>query len=204
MIDVWVPVGSVAALAAVFVTLVIFLIQGSGAKKGRLANARHAAISEVLSTMEKSIRMQRRPFILRFWSKPELDYALTVPRLLHELGPDENAVASWISWQVQRMTIATSDSASVRIGIDMTARLVDWGKGTKSVEWFKEQSPRPLVPADMNVPLLNRVRRTGSQMVSGVITGVAIAPFLVLGVLIVRELEHFRTEIDRPVRRARR
>jgi len=95
MID-WGAVTGVVAVLAVVTTLVIFIIESRRRAAEEREKVRSEAISRVLDAMETSIRRNQGTLSsLRFWAHPDLEYALVIPRLVHDLGPKDSLIVVW-------------------------------------------------------------------------------------------------------------
>lgn len=139
MID-WGAVTGVVAALAVAVTLVLFIIESRRrAVEGR-EKVRREAISRVLGAMESSIRRNQGILnSLRFWAHPDLEYALVIPRLVHDLGPKDSLIVMWAIGQTQAMLLATSDKSAAKIGREMCLKIVEWGQGRVNDDWLKSE-----------------------------------------------------------------
>ena len=93
MID-WTAVAAIVAALAVVVTLILFIIDRRRQAVEERARLKREAISRLLDSMETSIRRNQGALsVLRFWEHPDIEYAVSVPRLVHDLGPENLAVS---------------------------------------------------------------------------------------------------------------
>lgn len=141
----WVAITAIATGCAVVVSLILFIWESRQRVARDRRERRHEAVSRVLDTMEIAVRKQQRPIFVRVWSKAELDYALAVPRLRHNLEDLDVALPRWAMRRTQEMLDACSDKESREIGIDIGSKLVEWSHGTIPTQWFANQlAERPL------------------------------------------------------------
>lgn len=161
MID-WTAVTAVISASAVVVTLIIFMLQSRRRTVEARRQARHDAISRVLSAMEATVKRQRVPLLLWMGSS-EIDYALVVPRLLHELDQKDEAVGQWVLKQTQSMMSAPTDRASQVIGIATSLKLVEWDRGRVKTAWFVTQVGNPSGLATFKLTTKQRTRRGTSR-----------------------------------------
>lgn len=180
MID-WAAVASVVAALAVAVTLVLFIVESSRRAVEDREKVRREAISGVLRAMETSIRRNQGILSsLRFWAHPDLEYALVIPRLVHDLGPKDSLIVMWAIGQTQAMLSATSDKSAAKIGREMCLKIVEWGQGRLTDDWLKSELVDDPVRVDFRVPwraqFLRMVSRTKDSLISsGVLSILAFA-----------------------------
>ena len=158
----WTAVSAVISASAVVVTLILFMLKSRRRTLDARRQARHDAISRVLSAMEATVKRQRIP-VLSWLGSAELDYALVLPRLLHELDPKDEAVGQWVLQQTQSMMSAPSDRASQKIGIATSLKLVEWDRGTVDTAWFVTQVGEPSGLGTFTATRKQRARRWSSQ-----------------------------------------
>jgi len=160
----WTAIGAGASALAVIVTLIIFMLQSSRRRRESIAKTRHESVTRVLDLMEASVRHSRRPYFLRMFSNPELEWTLLVVRLVHELGKDEESIAVWVQGQSHRMFKAASDRAALRIGIETASALVDWNRGERSTKWFMEEIHREGPVGPLRITRMQKARRAASRV----------------------------------------
>ena len=170
MID-WGAVTGVAASLAVAVALGLFIIESRRSAREARERVRRDAISRVLDSMETSIRRNRGILsALRFWAHPDLEYALVIPRLVHNLGPRDSLIVMWAIGQNQAMLAATSDKLAAKIGREMCLKIVEWGQGRVSDDWLKLSLAKHPVEENFRVPrpaqAVRMISRTKDSMLS--------------------------------------
>ena len=163
MID-WGAVSGVAAAVAVTVTLVVFIVEIHRRAVQERESIRRAAISRVLDAMEASSR-RNQGFLssLRFWAHPDLEYALILPRLIHDLGPKDSLIVMWAAGQTQAMLGATSDKSAAKIGREMCLKIVEWGSGTVTDAWLSNALDIRPASGEFLVPRRSQVLRMLSR-----------------------------------------
>lgn len=176
----WTAVAAAISAVAVVVSLVIFTVESRRRAAEARKAATHDAISRVLQTMESAVRWQQKPVFIRMFANPELDYALAVLRLRHELPNEESPVAQWTLSQAQLMMAATSDRGSRDIGVQVASKLVEWGQGAVPDEWFLTELGLHPPQAQFKVPRERRRRRSLSRAKESFIEGTAIALVVML------------------------
>lgn len=62
-----------------------------------------------------------------------------LPRLLAELPPGDQSVATWVARRVQHLHAATSRKSQIEIGADVATRVLEWGRREIDATWFSEQ-----------------------------------------------------------------
>ncbi|MFU8946434.1 hypothetical protein ACLRGF_06840 [Mycetocola zhadangensis] len=165
----WTGLGVIVSALAVAVTLAIFIVQTWRHDKEARARVQHDAVSRALTTMEASIRRQAIPFPFRAPASTELDFALLGARLAHELSADNRVIAKWVLGKTEAMRLAPSDRAALKIGVSMTAKLVEWNEGTVDKSWFRADIDKTVVSsaATARTKLLRRrASRTGQGMLT--------------------------------------
>jgi hypothetical protein len=142
----WAAATAILAAIAVVVTLWLSIAESRRRAAEERARLKRDAISRMLTTMEVSIRRNQGSLnSLRFWSSPDLEYALAIPRLLHELGAENRHVSYWVFGEIQLMLKSTSDKGASEIGVKMCMKLVEWGHGAVPDDWFEtELKSKPL------------------------------------------------------------
>ncbi len=175
MID-WTATTAVVSAVAVVVTLILFMLQSHRRTIDARRQARHDAISRVLSAMETTVKRQSVP-LLSWMGSSEIDYALVLPRLLHELEAKDEPVAQWVLKQTQAMRSAPTDKAAHSIGVAMSLKLVEWDPGNVTMAWFVEQVGDPSDLGKFKLTMAQRVRRWSSK------AGTALAGWTALFVL---------------------
>ena len=176
----WTAVSAAISAAAVIVTLALFIHDGGRRADEARQAATHDAISRVLQTMESAVRWQQQSVFVRMFANPELDYALAVLRLRHELPNEKSPVAQWTMLQTQIMMAATSDRASRDTGVQVAAKLVEWGHGAVSDDWFLAELKAHPVQAEFTVPRERRRRRALSRAKESFTEGIAIGLVVML------------------------
>lgn len=161
MID-WTAVSAVVSASAVVVTLILFMLQSRRRTREAHKQARHDAISRVLSAMESTVKRQRVP-LLSWMGSSETEYALVVPRLLHELDEKDEPVGQWVLKQTQSMMSAPSDRAAQSIGVAMSLKLVEWDRGKVDTAWFVTQVGELSGLGAFKVTKQQQVRRWSSK-----------------------------------------
>ncbi len=73
------------------------------------------------------------PTVARLWHKPELDYALLVPRLLVGLPKRDRAIATWLATQVNLMNAASTQNQVFKVGLEASSRIANWRRSANVV-----------------------------------------------------------------------
>ncbi|WBM80675.1 hypothetical protein KIV56_04560 [Cryobacterium breve] len=120
------------------------------------------------------MRWQQKPFFVRMFANPEIDYLLAVLRLQHELPNEDSPVAIWVMSKTQLMMAAASDRESRDIGVQIAGKLVEWGNGRVSDAWFLQELKFRPVEADFRVPRARKMRRYLSRSKEGLSVGAVI------------------------------
>lgn len=127
------------ALVSVLVTVMLFAItQGVLVRSARQA-ARTSMIDTVLTALERVARTHSRPVVVRLWTRPEVEYALLVPRLLVGLRRRERVIAVWAQTRVNAMLAAETQGEVVVIASDLSGKLSEWYLGQRSRGWFDQE-----------------------------------------------------------------
>lgn len=175
----WTGVAAIVAALAVAVTLILFIIDRRRQAAEERARLNREAISRLLDTMEASIRRNQGAFsALRFWDHPNIEYAVSVPRLVHDLGPGNLAVSGWAFSQVQAIIAAPSDKRATQLGIAMAMKLVEWGQGSVDDEWFQAKLRKNPWASDFRVGHKPRWKRGWDRLKRST---VALLALFVLG-----------------------
>lgn len=177
----WTATAAAISAGAVIVTLALFIAEGRRRAEEARKAATHDAISRVLQTMESAVRWQQRPVFVRMFANPELDYALAVLRLRHELPDANSSIALWAMSQNQLMMAASSDPESRDIGVKVAGKLVEWGHGQVPEAWFKEQLDLHPPQASFRVPRSKRIHRGLSRSKESLLTGAVLGGAIVIG-----------------------
>jgi len=139
-------VAQLAALLSIVVTVGLFAYTQVSTIRASRSHAREAAVLEVLNALDRITRRRTWPTVARLWHKPELDYALLVPRLLVGLPKHDRAIATWLSTQVNLMNAAPTQGQVFKIALEASSRIASWHTGGVPTAWFEEavraHSPR--------------------------------------------------------------
>lgn len=142
---------------------------------GRDPAPSRAAVGRVLDTMEKAVRRQSWPYPLSAWPRPELDFALLVPRLYFELDVQDRPVAEWMTARAKDMVAADIDKKAQSIGVATCLQLVAWRNKKVPTSWFAEQvklrSAQPAVPTSR----WKNVRRAGGNVGPALVFWIVVA-----------------------------
>jgi len=162
-----------AAPISVVVTLGLFAYAQVATLRSSRKRARDAAISEVLAALERLTRRRTWPSVARIWHKPEIDYALLVPRLLVGLHPRDRIVATWLTTQVNLMNAATSQGAVFQLALNASTTIANWHIGTVHRSWFETEvaAHRPRLPRGTVRVLLTSLGAGATLWVSGFMAG---------------------------------
>lgn len=155
--------GSVAAAAAIMVTLGIFSVESYRARKAARANARREAVARVLDVVERASRAHVLLPISRVWTKPEMEMSLVLPRLVSELEPADRDVATWVARRIQRMQLARSDKDAIRIAQRVGFELAAWQHGSRPTGWFTAELVDDPFDPHLRIPKSTTVRRGITQ-----------------------------------------
>ena len=188
MID-WAAIGAIVPALAVVVTLIIFIVESHRRGEENRARLKREAISRLLDSMESSIRKNQGLLAsLRFWESPDITYALAIPRLIHDLGPENAAVSAWAMSQVQKMIASTSDKQAANIGTQMSMKIVSWGQGTVPSEWFAAELRSHPLDVNFKVRGSQRIKRGSRRFVASGISELALFSLIAGSIAIVRQL----------------
>lgn len=130
---------TVVALCSVVVTVALFAMTQLLLMRSARQDARASAVDAALTALERVARTHSRPVVVRLWTKPELEYALLVPRLLVGLRPKERIVAVWARTRVQAMAAAKTQGEVVLIASDLSAMVSEWYLGQRDAAWFRQE-----------------------------------------------------------------
>ena len=125
--------------ATLSVTIMLALLELRRRRRDAAEVRRTQIVGRVLDTLERGTRAAARAPIAGWWSPNELEYALLLPRLLAELPPGDESVATWVARRVQHLQAATSRKSQIQIGADVATRILEWGRREIDVAWFTEQ-----------------------------------------------------------------
>jgi hypothetical protein len=135
-----------AALISIVVTVGLFTYTQVTTMRAGRSQAREAAVLEVLDALDRITRRRTWPTVARLWHKPELDYALLVPRLLVGLPKRDRAIATWLATQVNLMNAASTQNQVFKVALEASSRIANWHIGEVPTSWFESavraHSPR--------------------------------------------------------------
>jgi hypothetical protein len=124
---------------SVVVTVALFSAAQLLVVRSARQTARAAMINDVFTALEHAARVQARPVVVRLWSRPELEYALLVPRLLVGLPRKERIVAVWAQTQVNTMLAAKTQGEVITIAADLSGKIAEWHLGQRHRAWFAQE-----------------------------------------------------------------
>jgi len=127
------------ALVSVLVTVVLFAITQVMLVRSARQAARASMVDNVLTALERVARTHSRPVVVRLWIKPEIEYALLVPRLLVGLRRRERVIAVWAQTRVNAMLAAKTQGEVVVIASDLSGKISEWYLGQRSRGWFEHE-----------------------------------------------------------------
>jgi hypothetical protein len=188
MVD-WAAIGAIVPALAVVVTLIIFIVESHRRGEENRARLKREAISRLLDSMESSIRKNQGLLAsLRFWESPDITYARAIPRLIHDLGPENAAVSAWAMSQVQKMIASTSDKQAANIGTQMSMKIVSWGQGTVPGDWFAAELRSHPLEVNFKVRGTQRLKRGSRRFVASGISELALFAMIAASIDIIRHL----------------
>lgn len=145
-----------AALISITVTVVLFAVTQILTIRQHKKEARSASVTRVLDALDRVARRHAWPVVAKKWLKPELDYALLVPRLLVGLPKRDRVVGVWLATQVNLMTAAPTQTAVFKLAADASSQIANWQIRQVPRKWFQDEvdkhepkAPRPLLRAFM-------------------------------------------------------
>jgi hypothetical protein len=156
-------VGIISLAVTTLVSLGLFVWQLIAGQQRDRRSAHEQAIDQVIDALTVVVRRLDRPAFLRPWFKPELEFALVIPRFTLRLAKADAVVGKWAMQQVQLTQRAKSDREAAHIGLAMTNALTEWHTGSRSRSWFAERID-PALAAVPEVPVHARFRRQISRM----------------------------------------
>lgn len=127
------------ALVSVVVTVALFFVAQLLVVRSARQSARAAMVNDVLSALEHVARTHSRPVVVRMWTKPELEYALLVPRLLVGLRRKDRIIAVWAQTRVNAMLAAKTQSDVVVIASDLSGKISEWHLQQRRRAWFAQE-----------------------------------------------------------------
>lgn len=126
-------------MVSVVVTVALFTITQLLLVRSARQAARTSMINDVLTALEHVARTHSRPVIVRIWTKPELEYALLIPRLHVGLRPRERVIAAWAQTRVNAMLAARTQDEVVAIASDLSGKISEWHLGQRHRAWFQQE-----------------------------------------------------------------
>jgi len=130
---------TLVALVSVLVTVGLFVITQVMLVRSAHRAARASMVENVLTALERVARMHSRPVFVRFWTKPEIEYALLIPRLLVGLRRRDRMIAVWAQTRVNAMLAAKTQGEVVVIASDLSGKISEWYLGQRSRGWFEQE-----------------------------------------------------------------
>ena len=172
----WTAIAAIAASVAVVVTLTLFVIESRRRAAADRARAKKDATSRLLDSMDRAIRRNQGILSsLRFWARADLEYTLAVPRLLHDLGPNDLHISTWCMQQVQSMLAARTDAEAQQVGLLMAMKVVEWEQGRVPDDWFRDELKRAPIVKNFKVPLRTRAVRGLDQTKSSFVATLVLS-----------------------------
>jgi len=108
----------------------------------RVVAARHETkrlvVSRMLDVLDRAIRAQALPPLIRRFRNPDIELSLSLQRLMLDLPKEDLPVAAWAGGQVQRMVEEGTGRRYLNRATHLQAQLVSWYRGDKSTQWFVE------------------------------------------------------------------
>lgn len=104
------------------------------------ADRRRRLLDEMIGRLETVVRLADRPIWLRLGANPELEIALTIPRLAAVATKEEAPLVAWIGLQSKRMQLAPTNRVAVQIAGQVVGELAAWHSGDRSIGWFAAQN----------------------------------------------------------------
>ena len=98
-------VGVAISAVAVLSTVLIWRAEVLRRREDEGRARRRDLVSRVLQLAERVARSSTIPSIARVWFRPELEFALLLPRLYYELDPNERVIAEWVATQVRKLQV---------------------------------------------------------------------------------------------------
>jgi hypothetical protein len=143
-----------AALISISVTVVLFAVTQILSIRQRKTEARSASVTRVLDALDRVARRHTWPVVAKKWLKPEVDYALLVPRLFVGLPKRDRVIGVWLATQVNLMAAAPTQTAVFKIAADASSQIANWHIRQVPRTWFQDEvdrheakTPRPLLRA---------------------------------------------------------
>lgn len=132
-------ISELVALLSVIVTVLLFACTQVLVVRSTRQAARASMIDDVLIALERVARTHSRPAVVRVWSRPEMEYALLVPRLLIGMRRKERAIAMWAQTRVNAMLAAKTQGEVVLIASDLSGKISEWYLGQRHRAWFERE-----------------------------------------------------------------
>ena len=128
------PTALSLALSAIAIAVTISLAVVTARRQRRVSEAaRRSRITELLvDAMERAVRVSARPALFRVWRDPTMEAALLVPRLLKQLGHEDQAVERWALQQVVLQLREPKRKVALELQVDLTMKLLEWERGVWS------------------------------------------------------------------------
>lgn len=159
-------VSAALSLPAIAASLIGSLVTRRRQRRRELEAIQRATVERVLKVVERAAH--RQASWTRYWSaSAAIDFTVNYPRLLLELGPSNQPVASWLWRQTQQMLSARSEQDTLRLGTDVSLRLLAWQQGAAPIAWFEEELRRDPPTPGFVVPRSLRRRRMRRDVLLG-------------------------------------
>ena len=163
------------SVGVAIIALALSVVQTWRAARQSAIASRALAIGFALDQLTLVIRDAQRPQWFRPFRRPELEFALLIPRLALQLNKRDSAVALWATSRVVLMQHTVSDAGVLRIAIDLVAKLASWHTGALKTSWFTES-----LAEGPNMDQPGRARKASKSIWKGV--GMAVE-LVVLGLI---------------------
>ena len=155
-------IGFATTGATLFVTIGLFILDRSLARRRERREVRRLLVTRVLDAFDASTRQLLRPVFVQAWSNSDVEYALLTPRLLLDLNGSDRWIVPWLQRQIQHMQLSVTKKERIAIRAMVADRLLQWHLGAIKPPWFVDQLAKDPVAKNFAVPHTVKLRQSAA------------------------------------------
>jgi len=160
----------IVSIAALIVSTIIFVIESRRRRSEdteRLARgqasenerARRDSVEKVIDIVERAARAQTRFPFGPVLNRTEFEFAISIPRLLVALPPEDREIGTWVMVRLQEMQALPKAKDATAISFKVALRLAGWQRGEIPTDWFVDELKSKPFDPNFTVSRVVKIRR---------------------------------------------
>lgn len=166
----WTAIGVIITGGALIVSIIIFVLENrrhraedverlARQQANEIERARRDSVEKVIDIVERAARAQTRFPFGPVLNRTEFEFAISIPRLLVALPPEDREIGTWVVVRLQEMQALPKAKDATGVSFKVALRLAGWQRGEIPTDWFVDELKSKPFDPNFTVPRMIKIRR---------------------------------------------